>query len=209
MLTVGLKTYETVNSPKYDLNLLFAADALQRMEACMCRAERDDFVVVCRLPDVGAAGAAPPAAAVTTPAQVGLRPRERGSRRGGGAKGRLQALCCAMPLVEVEAGEAEAVVSPRPRDKAASAGAAAASLAPTGASGGGAAAAAAAQRAGGWRLMQANVLAHAYMQLYGRSVRSSARVPQRVWQQLYPHLTDEQRAAGPVVRHAYVPVRRA
>jgi hypothetical protein len=206
LLHVGLRTFETINSPRYDLRLLFAADNLQLLEAAMDPEEREVFAIVWRPPP-------PPAvAAAGNAAGTAARARGGGLLRGA-ACGCFGGGCAAVADTAESSGSVgrvsdhsdvttEAAVIAKPGDAA---GYAAARKAPPagGAAAEGMRARAARLRAGGWVLFHCNVLAFLYLALYCKAVPQAARVPGRTLRALQPYLTDEQKAQGGVVRHAF------
>jgi hypothetical protein len=181
---------------RYDLQLLFASDNLQALEAALAPEERLDFAVVWRPPPpkpaaAAAADALAAAAAAPPRAAVGCAPFFAARRA-------AQAPAPSSPAGSSGGGAhvvvAEAVVRPAAAKSAAS-------LRDTEVR-----AAAAAARAGGWVLYHGNYLAYMYRDFYHREVPREAKVPARALRMVAPFLSEEQRAAGGAVTHAFTPV---
>jgi hypothetical protein len=199
LVRYGLKTYETINAPKYDLRLFFASDNLQALEAALAPEERADFAVVWRAP-------APKPAPEIEAAPGAAAAAGRGALLGcfGGARRARVAAATASPCgtpTGSSGGGAHAVVAE------------AAVVLPAAKSAAGlrdleVRHAAAEARAGGWVLYHCNYLAYMYRDFYHREVSREAKVPQRALRMVEPFLAEEQRAAGGVLRHMFTPVAK-
>ena len=213
---VALRCYRTINSPGYDARLLFSADRLQALEAALAPGERAVHACVWRPPP-------PPAAAPEAP-QLGVATAVDGPRRGAGAPSLLRALvggCFNGGAVAADCSSTGSGGSGSEHDHdhdhkngAAADGddakrtAAAAAVPAAGRIPAAMRAAGAAANGGGWVAFCNNGLAFLYKTFYGRSVAAKKRVPAKAWAAVEPFLAPEQRARGPVVRHAFVHVKR-
>ncbi|GBF91009.1 hypothetical protein Rsub_03864 [Raphidocelis subcapitata] len=188
----GLRTYETINTPKYDLRLFFKVDALARLEAALCPEDRASFAIVWRPPPPP-----PPAAAA-----AGEGTPQAAARRRRGALRALACGCLSAPGVHDAAaheggGGGHDAAAPEAVVIAAGAKSAAALR------GAEARARAAEMRAGGWVLFFSNLMACMYQELYSRQVPRAARVPRRALRAVEGLLDEEHKAGGGVMRHAF------
>ena len=223
IMEAGLKTFETINEPKYDLQLFFSAGALQRLEECLAPEERDDFRIVWRSPHAPLAGAEGAAAAKRVVVVSASASTSDGEEDGSGSGADADAAAALTAMLRAAAGGnssgdggAPALKAPvppaalAPREffaKAPGYGLAADQLIAPGDSvevrRRKIAAAVAASRAGGWQLFMHNMVAYLWRTIYGRDVPAAVQLPAAKVAALLPHLTPEEAARAADVRHTF------
>ncbi|GBF91008.1 hypothetical protein Rsub_03863 [Raphidocelis subcapitata] len=187
-IEAGLSTFETVNDPKYDLQLLFSSGVLQRLESCLSPSDSSDFRIVWRAPAPADAAAA----------------ADKASAAAGAA--RLLVVADAASSAATSPAGSSGGSTAGPSDSSAASSSAASSVS--------AEDDLATRRAriaaiteesmeGGWPLFLFNMLTYLWKTIYGREVSRDTVVKTARLRKLMPHLSKEELAAIAHVRHTF------
>ncbi|GBF96748.1 hypothetical protein Rsub_09490, partial [Raphidocelis subcapitata] len=214
-LSVGMKSFVTLNTKKYDLHVFFGVATLLRLEAALEPSERDSFSIVWRPPPTEVPRVQALLQRSGADPSTGGAAAGAGQPRGGSdSSDTTNSTNCAaevatQPLAAAKQTAARIVeLSARAEHGAAAADGAAPATDEAAASAGFSQPDALRRaRGGGWPLFHNNVYAFLYKSLYNKEVPAESKIARRKLLRVMPHLGAEAADGARTVQHSFAPMR--